>query len=64
MDTPRIRGSRLSKGDVDILKEAMEQGVQEGCQTFDQALFALYHEGKVQLWTRRSLTPIAPIICA
>ena len=27
----------------------MEQGVQEGCQTFDQALFALYRDGKINL---------------
>jgi twitching motility protein PilU len=27
----------------------MEQGVQEGCQTFDQALFMLYKVGKISL---------------
>jgi twitching motility protein PilU len=27
----------------------MEQGIQEGCQTFDQALFSLYKEGKINL---------------
>jgi len=27
----------------------MEQGVAEGCQTFDQALFALYKDGKISL---------------
>src|SRR5437870_3625483 len=48
MDTPRVR-DLIRKGDVDILKEAMEQGVQEGCQTFDQALFMLYKEGKITL---------------
>ncbi|MET0502498.1 MAG: PilT/PilU family type 4a pilus ATPase [Candidatus Binatia bacterium] len=48
MDTPRIR-DLIRKGDVDILKEAMEQGVQEGCQTFDQALFMLYKEGQISL---------------
>jgi twitching motility protein PilU len=48
MDTPRAR-DLIKKGDVDILKEAMEQGVQEGCQTFDQALFMLYKEGKISL---------------
>jgi twitching motility protein PilU len=48
MDTPRIR-DLIKKGDVDILKEAMEQGIQEGCQTFDQALFSLYKEGKISL---------------
>jgi len=48
MDTPRIR-DLIKRGEVDILKEAMEQGVQEGCQTFDQALFQLYKEGKIAL---------------
>src|SRR6266403_1237290 len=48
LDTPRVR-DLVRKGDVDILKEAMEQGVQEGCQTFDQALFMLYKEGKISL---------------
>jgi twitching motility protein PilU len=48
MDTPRIK-DLIKKGEVDILKEAMEQGVQEGCQTFDQALFMLYKEGKISV---------------
>ena len=48
MDTPRIR-DLIKKGQVDILKEAMEQGIQEGCQTFDQALFALYRDGNISL---------------
>jgi twitching motility protein PilU len=48
MDTPRIR-DLVKKGDVDILKEAMEQGVQEGCQTFDQALFNFYKDGMISL---------------
>jgi twitching motility protein PilU len=48
MDTPRIR-DLIRKGQVDILKEAMEQGIQEGCQTFDQALFALYRDGNISL---------------
>jgi twitching motility protein PilU len=48
MDTPRIK-ELIKKGEVDTLKEAMEQGVQEGCQTFDQALFMLYTEGKISL---------------
>jgi twitching motility protein PilU len=47
-DTPRIR-DLIKKGEVDTLKEAMEQGVAEGCQTFDQALFALYKDGKIDL---------------
>jgi twitching motility protein PilU len=48
MDTPRIK-DLIRKGQVDILKEGMEQGVQEGCQTFDQALFMLYKEGMIDL---------------
>jgi twitching motility protein PilU len=48
MDTPRIK-DLIKKGEVDTLKEAMEQGIQEGCQTFDQALFALYRDGKISL---------------
>jgi twitching motility protein PilU len=48
MDTPRIK-DLIKKGDVDVLKEGMEQGVQEGCQTFDQALFSLYKDGKISL---------------
>ncbi len=48
MDTPRIK-DLIKKGDTDTLKEAMEQGVQEGCQTFDQALFGLYRDGRITL---------------
>ena len=47
-DTPRIR-DLIKKGEVDVLKEAMEQGSAEGCQTFDQALFTLYKDGKISL---------------
>ena len=48
MDTPRIR-DLIKKGHIDVIKEAMEQGVQEGCQTFDQSLFMLYRDGKIAL---------------
>jgi twitching motility protein PilU len=48
IDTPRIR-DLIKKGEVDILKEAMEQGVQEGNQTFDRALFVLYQARKISL---------------
>ncbi|MFQ5683399.1 MAG: PilT/PilU family type 4a pilus ATPase [Candidatus Binatia bacterium] len=48
MDTPRIK-DLIKKGEFDALKEAMEQGIQEGCQTFDRALFALYREGKITI---------------
>jgi twitching motility protein PilU len=48
VDTPRIK-DLIKRGQVDVLKEGMEQGVQEGCQTFDQALFMLYKEAKITL---------------
>ncbi|HSC56909.1 MAG TPA: hypothetical protein VLC51_06875, partial [Nitrospira sp.] len=37
------------KAEVDTLKEAMEQGVDEGCQTFDYVLLQLYKEEKISL---------------
>ncbi|HET7392722.1 MAG TPA: PilT/PilU family type 4a pilus ATPase, partial [Candidatus Binatia bacterium] len=48
LDTPRLK-DLIRKGDVDALKEGMEQGIQEGCQTFDQALFSLYRDKKIGL---------------
>lgn len=48
LDTPRIK-DLIKTGSVDTLKDAMEQGIQEGCQTFDQALLQLYRDGKITL---------------
>jgi twitching motility protein PilU len=48
VDTPRIK-DLIKQADLDSLKEAMEQGVQEGCQTFDHALFTLFKENKITL---------------
>jgi twitching motility protein PilU len=48
LDTPRVK-DLVKRAEVDTLKEAMEQGVHEGCQTFDQALFNLYKDGKITL---------------
>lgn len=48
LDTPRIK-DLIKKAEVDTLKEAMEQGVDEGCQTFDYVLFQLYRENKISL---------------
>ena len=48
MDTPRVK-DLIKKAEIDEMKEAMEQGVQEGCQTFDLALFRLHMEGKIEL---------------
>ena len=48
MDTPRVK-DLVKKGEIDTIKEAMEQGVQEGCQTFDYVLFNFYRDGKISL---------------
>jgi len=48
LDTPWIK-ELIKRGQVDTLKDGMEQGIQEGCQTFDQALFEMYKEGKIRL---------------
>ena len=48
MDTPRIK-DLIKKAEVDTLKEAMEQGIDEGCQTFDYVLLQLYKENKITL---------------
>src|SRR3989338_3221779 len=48
MDTPHIK-DLIKRGEVDVLKDAMEQGIQEGCETFDQALFVLYKDGKITI---------------
>jgi twitching motility protein PilU len=50
LDTPRVK-DLIHKGQVDLLKEAMAQGVGEGMQTFDQSLFDLYHQGIIDLDT-------------
>lgn len=48
LDTPRIK-ELIKRGEVDTLKEAMTQGSQEGCQTFDMALYDLYSAGVIDL---------------
>jgi twitching motility protein PilU len=46
LDTPRIR-DLIKRGETDAIKDAMEQGVNEGCATFDGALFALVEVGRI-----------------
>ncbi len=46
LDTPRVK-DLIKKGEIDTLKEALEQGTNEGCQTFDESLFRLAAEGKI-----------------
>jgi len=46
LDTPRVK-DLIKKGEIDTLKEALEQGTNEGCQTFDESLFRLACAGKI-----------------
>jgi len=48
LDTPRAR-DLIKKGEIDTLKEAMEQGTHEGCQTFDESLFQLARSGRIEV---------------
>jgi twitching motility protein PilU len=46
LDTPRVKDLIL-KGEIGLLKETMDKATQEGMQTFDQALLALWKEGRI-----------------
>lgn len=48
LNTPLIR-DMIRRGQIHELKEAMERSLAEGMQTFDQSLFQLYKEGKIDL---------------
>jgi twitching motility protein PilU len=46
LDTPRVK-DLIKRGEIHVLKDAMEQSAVDGCQTFDSALFALFTSGKI-----------------
>jgi len=46
LNTPYV-GDLIQKGKLEQVKDAMTQSSNLGMQTFDQALFALYKEGKI-----------------
>lgn len=48
IDTPRIK-DLIKCGEMHSLQDAMEQGVHEGCQSFEQSLFQLYQQGQISL---------------
>lgn len=48
LNTPFIR-DLIRRGNVHELKEAMERSLSEGMQTFDQSLFKLYKEGRIDI---------------
>ncbi len=39
----------IKSGDIDQIKDAMEQSLAPGCQTFEQALYGLYTQGTISL---------------
>ncbi len=46
LDTPRIK-DLIKRGEIDVIKDAMEQGTNEGCQTFDSAVFDLLRARRI-----------------
>ena len=48
INTPVIR-DMMRRQQVHEIKEAMDRSLEDGMQTFDQALFRMYKEGKVEL---------------
>lgn len=48
LGTPRVR-DLIKKGEVDSIKEVMEKSREQGMQSFDQALYNLYQEGKISM---------------
>jgi twitching motility protein PilU len=50
LDTPRVKDLILKK-DIGLLKEAMKKGEHEGMQTFDQAIYNFYVQGKINYET-------------
>lgn len=48
LGTARVR-ELIKQADIEGIKEAMDKGINDGMQTFDQALFALYHSGRISL---------------
>ncbi len=48
INTPHIR-DLLRRGQVHEVKEAMERSLEEGMISFDQSLFTMYKQGKIEL---------------
>ena len=46
VNTPAV-ADNIKKGEVHLLKDFMEKGSEQGMQTFDQSLFALYKDGHI-----------------
>ncbi|MBS7457843.1 PilT/PilU family type 4a pilus ATPase [Coralloluteibacterium stylophorae] len=48
INTPLIR-DLIRRGQIHEVKEAMDKSLQEGMHTFDQSLYRLYKDGKIEL---------------
>jgi twitching motility protein PilU len=48
LNTPLIR-DMIRRGQIHEMKEAMDRSLQEGMCTFDQALYTLYKDGRIEL---------------
>ena len=48
INTPMIR-DLIRRGEVHEVKDAMDKSLQEGMHTFDQSLFRMYKDGKIDL---------------
>ena len=48
INTPMIR-DLIRRGEVHDVKDAMDKSLEDGMHTFDQSLYKLYKEGKVEL---------------
>src|SRR5690606_39136788 len=46
---PQLIRDMIRRGQIHEMKEAMDRSLQEGMQTFDQARYALYKEGRIEL---------------
>jgi twitching motility protein PilU len=46
LNTPRIQ-ALIRRGELETIRQAIEEGVNEGLQTMDQALLRLFQEKKV-----------------
>ncbi len=48
LNTPYV-SELIAKGEIENIKDAMGQSADQGMQTFDQALYTLYRDGKISL---------------
>lgn len=48
INTPMIR-DLMRRGQVHEIKQAMEESLEEGMETFDQCLYRLYKEGRIEM---------------